>query len=572
MNRPPLGKILVRLGLLTKNELASVLERTGDGSRLGQTALELGVLDEEGLARALAVQCDAGFVSASRLSGLEPSAEALGMLPSELMRRGPLLPTFRDEETGVVSLLVADPTDTKILAEAREATRASDLKLYVVPRTPLIELLDRALERVAGDPGSPAPVEQAPSPNLPRRKESLAILLDPNAQRLAALKQLDLLEGKSALYASNADQVTSLLDNPGADRLYYRPESSPLIDERLDGWREKTPHLHVAEIASYGPASHPGAPHEPLRDFLMGLFEFLLIASEQENFGLRSRIRRKSQLCRQLGEILQLPPHERDALHVSTLLVDLPEMTRFQGLLADETSDRRQGSRFEASRALMSGLTCPLPVHDLLSALEGRLTGEREVSQNVGAEILFTLGAYLSRGENPRSTVHSILGPEAPRHTVEVLDALERVLEQEATIDDSAVWARKDKVASRTVILAERDAPLLTALELRLTRAGFSAVTVPDGTQALARIRTLRPAGVVANLRLPGKDGLSLVMEIRSDPTIAETPVILLTNRSSAVDVERGMEMGADAVLEKPINLADLTERLRQIIQVRMGR
>jgi CheY-like chemotaxis protein len=219
----------------------------------------------------------------------------------------------------------------------------------------------------------------------------------------------------------------------------------------------------------------------------------------------------------------------------------------------------------------MSGLTCPLPVHNLLSDLEERLTGEREVSENVGAEILFTLGAYLARGENPRSTVRSILGPDAPRHTVEVLDALEKVIKAEATDDDSAVWARKDKVASRTVILADRDASLLTALELRLTRAGFSAVSVPDGTQALARIRTLRPAGVVANLRLPGKDGLSLVMDIRSDPTISETPIILLTNRSSTADVERGMEMGADAVLEKPINVADLTERLRQIIRVRLG-
>ncbi len=571
MIRPPLGEILVRLGLLTKKELASVLERAQDGSRLGQTALKIGVLDEEGLARALAVQCDAGFVSASRLSGLEPSSEALGILPRELMRRGPLLPTFRDEASGVVSLLVADPTDTKILAEAREATRASDLKLYVVPRTPLVELLDRALESLGGSPESAAPVEQAPSPHLPRRKESLAILLDPNAQRLAALKQLDMLEGRSALYASTETQVTDLLDNPGADRLYYRPESRPVIEVGLEGWREKTPHLHVAEIASYGPASHPGAPHSALRDFLMGLFEFLLIASEQENFGLRARIRRKSQLCRLLGEMLQLPPHERDALLISTLLVDLPEMTRFQGLLADETRDRSAGGRFEASRALMSGLTCPLPVQNLLSALEERLTGETEVSQNVGAEILFTLGAYLSRGENPRSTVRSILGPEAPRHTVEVLDALEQVLEAEATADDSAAWARKDKVASRTVILAERDASLLTALELRLTRAGFRVVTVPDGTRALARIRTLRPAGVVANLRLPGKDGLSLVMDIRSDPTIAETPVILLTNRSSAVDVERGMEMGADAVLEKPINVTELTDSLRQIIRVRLG-
>jgi len=194
-----------------------------------------------------------------------------------------------------------------------------------------------------------------------------------------------------------------------------------------------------------------------------------------------------------------------------------------------------------------------------------------EVSDNVGAEILFTVQAYLKQGENPRSTVKEVLGPESKRHTEEVQSALTRVLEAEANQDDSAVWAKRDLVVSRTVVLAERDAPLITSLEIRLSKAGFQSVSVPDGGTAISRIRSLRPAAVVANMRLPEKDGLSLVMDIRSDPTIRETPVILLTDRSSALDVERGMEIGADAVLEKPVNVGELTKKLREIIAERLG-
>jgi DNA-binding response OmpR family regulator len=67
-------------------------------------------------------------------------------------------------------------------------------------------------------------------------------------------------------------------------------------------------------------------------------------------------------------------------------------------------------------------------------------------------------------------------------------------------------------------------------------------------------------------MRLPRRDGLALVMELKHSKDTATIPVVLITNRKSAADVNRGLEIGAEEVLEKPINVQLLLTRLRKVI------
>jgi DNA-binding response OmpR family regulator len=108
-------------------------------------------------------------------------------------------------------------------------------------------------------------------------------------------------------------------------------------------------------------------------------------------------------------------------------------------------------------------------------------------------------------------------------------------------------------LSTPTIVIAEREAALVTALEVRLGQAGFETVVVADGESALRETHALLPAAVIANLRLPRRDGLALVMELKNTLDTEHIPVILLTNRSSAADVNRGLEIGAEEVLEKLI-------------------
>jgi len=560
MSRLPLGETLLKLGLITQSELRSALSRAADDKqkKLGEIILQLGLVDEEGLAKALAYQFGLGFVSAERLLGLEPTPSSLSILPRTLMLEGAVLPTFQDPESGAISLLVANPANENLFQDIRTRTKAPSLKLYVVPRTPLIELLERSLSGVPETEAADGASEHSePGPSVHISKAHTSIVLDTNAQRLSSLKQTDLEEGASALYAASVEQVSEHLATGRVTQLLYRAEDQSRVDEHLEEWQSIQPRLLASQVRGFGPGSHPGVDYSEATDFLLSALEFVLAASENENLEVRIRVRRTTAIARQMAGLLGLSRQEQDTVSLAALMLELQEMALLKGLLADSTTDRAAGGRFEAAHALIASLKCPYPVVDLLDILEKRLVQNTEISDHSGAEILFTVRMALKQDPNTPNP-REALGPNVDHHASNVLEALEQV--------SSNPDGSQPEKAGKTILIAERDPALLTALEVRLAQKGFDVVLVQDGEAALSRTRNIRPCAVIANFRMPKKDGLSLVLDIRNDPIIQNIPVILLTNQSSAIDVKRGKEIGAHAVLEKPLSIKTLMELLEVAI------
>lgn len=105
--------------------------------------------------------------------------------------------------------------------------------------------------------------------------------------------------------------------------------------------------------------------------------------------------------------------------------------------------------------------------------------------------------------------------------------------------------------------------PLSRALEL----AGWEVEAVPDGEAALARLAVAPVDALVLDIMLPGKDGLSVLSELRARGDA--TPVILLTARGDVRDRVRGLDLGADDYLAKPFHVEELLARLRAVLRRR---
>lgn len=105
--------------------------------------------------------------------------------------------------------------------------------------------------------------------------------------------------------------------------------------------------------------------------------------------------------------------------------------------------------------------------------------------------------------------------------------------------------------------------PLSRALEL----TGWKVEAVPDGEAALARLAAAPVDAVVLDVMLPGKDGLSVLSELRARGDA--TPVILLTARGDVRDRVRGLDLGADDYLAKPFHVEELLARLRAVLRSR---
>jgi len=117
------------------------------------------------------------------------------------------------------------------------------------------------------------------------------------------------------------------------------------------------------------------------------------------------------------------------------------------------------------------------------------------------------------------------------------------------------------------VLVVEDEAHLAQGLRFNLEAEGYSAEVVGDGEAATDRLLDKKEAfdAIVLDIMLPGKDGFSVVSELRAAQNYV--PVLMLTARSRPEDVLKGFAAGADDYLPKPFDLSILLARLQGLLR-----
>jgi DNA-binding response OmpR family regulator len=117
------------------------------------------------------------------------------------------------------------------------------------------------------------------------------------------------------------------------------------------------------------------------------------------------------------------------------------------------------------------------------------------------------------------------------------------------------------------VLVVEDEAHLAQGLCFNLQAEGYSAEVVGDGEAATDRLLDKKENfdAIVLDIMLPGKDGFSVVSELRAARNYV--PVLMLTARSRPEDVLKGFAAGADDYLPKPFDLSILLARLQGLLR-----
>ena len=110
------------------------------------------------------------------------------------------------------------------------------------------------------------------------------------------------------------------------------------------------------------------------------------------------------------------------------------------------------------------------------------------------------------------------------------------------------------------ILVVDDDSSLAEMLTIVLRNEGFEPRVCSTGDGALSMVREFKPDVVLLDLMLPGKDGVDVCREIRSESGV---PIIMLTAKSDTVDVVVGLESGADDYVVKPFKPKELVARLR---------
>jgi two-component system, OmpR family, copper resistance phosphate regulon response regulator CusR len=115
------------------------------------------------------------------------------------------------------------------------------------------------------------------------------------------------------------------------------------------------------------------------------------------------------------------------------------------------------------------------------------------------------------------------------------------------------------------VLVVEDEAKTAAYLKKGLSESGFVVDVVHDGDGALHAARTSAYDALVLDVMLPGRDGWTVLRELRRAGQA--TPVLMLTARDRVEDRVKGLELGADDYLVKPFAFSELLARLRTILR-----
>lgn len=119
----------------------------------------------------------------------------------------------------------------------------------------------------------------------------------------------------------------------------------------------------------------------------------------------------------------------------------------------------------------------------------------------------------------------------------------------------------------KTILVIEDDDIVAQTIEHCLRREGFRVILGQNGVEGLQLARRHQPNLVVLDIIMPGMDGLTVCKQMRQDPLIADTPVLMLTAKSNDEDKVKGFMAGADDYLSKPFNVDEFILRVRAILR-----
>jgi CheY-like chemotaxis protein len=117
--------------------------------------------------------------------------------------------------------------------------------------------------------------------------------------------------------------------------------------------------------------------------------------------------------------------------------------------------------------------------------------------------------------------------------------------------------------ADVTVLVVDDDAAARDLLTTNLGREGYRTVQARGGDEALELARKVHPDAITLDVLMPKKDGWAVLGALKADPALCDIPVIMVT---VAPDRGIGLSLGAAEVMTKPVDRAELTALLRQLL------
>jgi len=117
------------------------------------------------------------------------------------------------------------------------------------------------------------------------------------------------------------------------------------------------------------------------------------------------------------------------------------------------------------------------------------------------------------------------------------------------------------------ILIVDDDPTTRKLLGLFLRSKGYEVAYAENGIDGLEKIGTENPNMVISDLNMPYMDGIEFVKSVRSDPTRAELPILMVTTEGDPEERERALSVGVNGYLVKPVTAEVVIQHIRHILK-----
>ena len=117
------------------------------------------------------------------------------------------------------------------------------------------------------------------------------------------------------------------------------------------------------------------------------------------------------------------------------------------------------------------------------------------------------------------------------------------------------------------IYIVEDDASIRELEQYALQTNGYEATGCEDGASFWAALRNAAPDLVILDVMLPDEDGYQILNKLRADPATRAIPVIMVTAKTSEIDVVKGLDHGSDDYLCKPFGIMEFISRVKAVLR-----
>jgi putative two-component system response regulator len=306
-------------------------------------------------------------------------------------------------------------------------------------------------------------------------------------------------------------------------------------------------------------------------DVLVGLLEI-----NDPFFGGNSHI--TMEYARTVAEEMKLTKEMVDEIVVASLLHDIGRVGIRSEILTGKKEISKEEynsvkSHCENGAKILESIDFPWKIKPIIVHHHERYDGKgypgglkgREIP--LGARILSVVDAYAAmtanrphrkslQKEEAIAELHRNVGTQFDPEVVEIFT---RVVEQK--------FAHHGVGAKPKILLVDDEIDYLTLLKLRLVNEGFEVVVTDRATEALAVMERDQPDLVIADVVMPEMDGIAMYRKMRELPGAGDTPLLFLSGKDETNMKVEALHLGAEDYLIKPVELKELSARIRNIIR-----